>query len=203
MSITSGDILKIVGILSWLDGDIMQNVFNAVLTGGGSPWDDQDVADDALNWLDTIFTNLDSSQADTLDGSEVITYVYDAIDDDWDEVGSADWNHNPTIAVEELPRGIAALVNCKTSDPDVNGKKYFGGLTESSSEDGLWNAAELARLALAAADWIAPFVGATSGATWTPGVWSPTHTVFKQMSGTIIIPAIPAYQRRRKQGVGI
>ena len=203
MSIQVGDILRIVAVLNWLDGDIMQNVFNAVITGTGGPFDEGDIVDDALDWIDTIFTELDNAQVDTLDGSEIRVYIYDSIDDDWDEVGSVAWGHDPVITSDELPRGVAGLVNCKTSDPDVSGKKYFGGFGEGSVQLGLWSSSLLTLIAAAAVEWVTPFVGATSGANWTPGIWSPTNTNFYHMTGDVIIPAIPAYQRRRKQGVGI
>jgi hypothetical protein len=49
--------------------------------------------------------------------------------------------------------------------------------------------------------WITPFVGATSGETWTPGVWRRIATAFKAFRDGVV-RNIPGYQRRRKQGVG-
>lgn len=203
MSITVGDILKVVAILNWVDGDVMQNVFNSVIGGTGGPFTDGDIVDDAEDWVGTMFANLVAGITNDLDGSEVRVYLYDAIDDDWDEVGSTSWTFNPTDAGEYLPRGVASLINCKTTDPDVNGKKYIGGQTEVAQDDGLWGSGHLTNLGLFADDWTDTFTGATSGASWVPGVWSPTNTNFYAMSGTYIIPTIPAYQRRRKRGVGI
>lgn len=130
-------------------------------------------------------------------------YVYDPVDDDYDEVGSEALTFTPVNATHALPHGVAGLVNCKTTDPDVNGKKYFGGLAEDQHDDGVWSSAFLTLLTAAAAEWVTPFVGAVTGADFTPGVWSPTRSIFYAMSGTVILPAIAAYQRRRKQGVGI
>ena len=203
MSITAGDILKIVSILSWLDGDIMQNVFSAVVTGAGGPWDDQDIVEDATDWMDTVFATMGSLISDEVDGSEVVTYVYDPIDDDYDEVGSEAWTFNPIETTDQLPRAVALLINCKTSDPDVSGKKYIGGMCEDNAVDGLFDATAIAAAANWAAEWVTPFVGAVSGADWAPGVWSPTETNFFLMTGTVVIPTIPAYQRRRKNNVGI
>lgn len=203
MSITVGEILQIVAVIQWLDGDIMQNVFNAVVSGSGGPFTEADVVDDMEEWMDEVFANITGRVSDECDGSEVRVYVYDPIDDDWDEIGTNAWVWDPSAAGEQLPRGVSSLINCKTADPDVNGKKYFGGFTETDSSDGLWDAAHLTAMGLTGLDWITAFVGSTSGADFTPGVWSPTRTNFLQMSGQIVIPTIPAYQRRRKQGVGI
>lgn len=202
MSIQVGDILRVVAIAAWLDGNLNMNVFNGVIGGTGGPYDDGDIVADALAWVNVIFANLTTSMSDELDGSEVAVYVYDSIDDDWDEVGTATWTFNPSSAGSQLPRGVASLINARTTDPDVQGKKYLGGLTEGSVDDGLWNSAHITVMGALADDWVDLFTGATSGASWVPGVWSPTRTNFFAFSGSHIIPTTPAYQRRRKRGVG-
>jgi len=181
----------------------MQNVFNAVVTGGGGPWDEEDIVDDAVDWCDTMFANLTANMVNVVDGSQVQVYEYDAVDDDWDEVGSDLWTFNPTGTSDQLARGVAALINAKSLDPDISGKKYLGGLNEAMLTNGLWESAAVTAFANFAADWITSFTGSTSGADWAPGIWSVAETVFKLMSGTYIIPTIPAYQRRRKRGVGV
>lgn len=203
MSITTGDILRVVASFLWSDGNVNQNVFNAVITGGGGPWDDLDVADDAEGWLDTMYANMVTQQVDEIDGNEVIVYKYDPLDDDWDEVASQAWVYDPEETSEQLPRGVAGLVRLWTTDPDVQGKKYMPGMTEGGLNDGLFGAGTLTALLNFAADWYAPFVGAASGATWTPGIWSVKGTVFKAAVDHVAVNAIPAYQRRRKRNVGI
>lgn len=203
MTLSTGDIVKIVSTLLWTDGNVMQNVFNAVLTGAGGPWDEADIIDDSLVWLADMFGEITTVVSDTVDGSSSEGYVYDAIDDDWDQFETDNWTFNPSNATGELPRGAAALLNAKTTDPDVNGKKYLGGFAEGSLALGLWGAATVADLVDFGAGWVIPFVGATSGADWTPGIWSPTRTVFLPSNLVVTIPTIPAYQRRRKRGVGI
>lgn len=203
MSVTTGAILRVVVSSLWTDGNINQNVFNAVVTGGGSPWDSADIVLDAISWAEDLFFNITGATSNEMDGSMVQVYEYDSIDDDWDEVGSGAFTWNPVGAGDQLPRGVAALINLKTTDPDVSGKKYLGGMAEANADDGLWNVGVLADILSFAVDWYAGFVGTDSGADWAPGVWSPTHTVFKLALPSVVIPTIPAYQRRRKRGVGI
>jgi len=203
MSISAGDILRVVATLVWLDGEINQNVFNAVVTGGGSPWTDADILDDAEEWVGDMYSPLALYLSDEIDGSSVTVYKYDAVDDDWDEVASEAWSFNPSAASDQLPRGVAMLINCGTTDPDVNGKKYIMGANEGSIADGLFESLLITQLALFADEWVELFVGGTSGADWAPGIWSPTNTNFFAMSGNYQIPTIAAYQRRRKRGVGI
>lgn len=203
MSVTDGTVLKLVVSFLWTDGNINQNVYNAVLTGAGSPWDEADVVDDADAWLDNMYANIVGAMSDELDGNELNLYKYDAVDGDWDEIGSQGWTFNPTGTNDQLPRGSAPLVRLWSSDPDVQGKKYIPGMTEGSLVDGLYNAALLTDLLAFAVDWYTPFTGAVSGATWTPGIWSVVGSVFKAAIDHYAVSSIPAYQRRRKRTVGI
>lgn len=203
MSVLPGDILRVVASMLWTDGNVNQNVYNALLSGAGSPWTDEDIADDAAAWLANMYANLISLVSDNLDGNEVIVYKYDPIDADWDEVSSETFSWNPTGAADQLPRGTAPLVQLWTEDPDVQGKKYMPGFIETFLTDGLYTAGTLTSLLAFAADWFTPFAGATSGATWTPGVWSVAQSAFKTGVDHIAASAIPAYQRRRKRNVGI
>lgn len=203
MSIVDGEILRIVASMLWDDGNVNQNVFNAVVTGGGAPWDEADIIDDAEDWLDDMYANIAANVSDHLDGNELIVYKYDALDDDWDEVGSQAWTWLGGQGAEYLPRGVAALVRLWSTDPDVQGKKYIPGLTEAGVTDGLFGAGTITNLLAFAADWYLPFVGATSGATFTPGIWSVVGSVFKAGIDHVATSTIPAYQRRRKRNVGI
>ena len=203
MSVADGDILRIVASLLWTDGNINQNVFNCKMSGAGAPWDDDDIIDDAEDWLDNMYANLVTTCSDEIDGNEVIVYKYDTVHDDWDEVGSQSWTFNPTAASEQLPRGVAGLVRLWTYDADVQGKKYIPAMVEVNLEDGLFNAGQITALLAFAADWYAAFVGATSGGTFTPGVWSVVGKVFRQALDHFATSTIPAYQRRRKRTVGI
>lgn len=186
----------------WTDGNIMQNVFNATISGGGGPWDEADVLDDCEDWLDNMYLNIVADVVDVVDGTQLQVYKYDAVGVDWDEVGTQAWTWNPTSIGEQMARGVAALVSARTTDADVSGRKYIGGLSEAQLVLGLWNATIAVDGLALAADWITAFVGATSGATFTPGVWSPTNSAIYDFIDSIAITLIPAYQRRRKRGVG-
>ncbi|GAI53633.1 unnamed protein product, partial [marine sediment metagenome] len=172
MAVIDTDILRVVASMLWSDGNVAQNVFNCVVSGGVGPYTDSDVADDMEDWLDNMYANITAGVSDELDGNSVTVYKYDSGDDDWDEVFSQAWGWNPTAVGDQLPRGVAALIRMWTEDPDVQGKKYIAGWNETDCTDGLFPAPSLVTFLAFAADWVLPFVGATSGATFTPGVWS-------------------------------
>lgn len=203
MTVPTGTILKVVASMVFDDGNIAQNVYNAVITGGGGPWDEADVVDDAVAWVDLLYTAVEAYAAASLQGSQVQVYEWDTVGLDWDEIGSDVWAWVGTSVTDEMPRGVAALLNAKTTDADVSGKKYVPGTVEGGATDGLWIAAYLLDLVDYGGLWVGGFVGGTSGADWNPGVWSVVDEALYDMSLTVVIPTIPAYQRRRKRGVGI
>lgn len=203
MSIDTGTVLRIVAIMAFTDGEIAMNVFNAVIAGGGGPWDEADVVTEAKAWLNTMYGNLTASIADTLDGSELKVYEFDPGDVDWDEIGSDSWTWDPSSTGDPYARGVSHLINVRTTNPDVNGKKYIPGLQEGAITDGTFLPGVLGFLADFADDMTAPFTGGTTGATWTPGVWSQKGGTFYACNGNYTVPTEPAYQRRRRRGVGI
>ena len=203
MTVAVNDILRVVAKLIWDDGEVAMNVYDLLVDGGGGPFDDGNLVLDVLDWVEAMYDNFLTVSSDELNGSEVAVYKYDAVDDDFDEVGTESWSFTPTNAVDQLPRGVAALINMRTSDPDVLGKKYIPGITEAGATDGLWTAGLIAGLAAYVVDLIAPPTGALTGATFETGVWSVKNKAHVPLTGTVTIPTIPGYQRRRKRGVGI
>lgn len=203
MSVLENQILRVVASLLWTDGNINQNIFNCKPSGGTPPYDDTDIADDMEDWLDDLYANFVAHMSDEIDGNQVQVYKWDTVGLDWDEVGSQSWTFDPTSQGEQLPRGVAGLINLWTTDPDVQGKKYIPGTTEASLEDGLYIAGFITAMLAYAVDWLTPFVGAASGATFTPGIWSVVQSAFHAATDHYAASTIPAYQRRRKRNVGI
>lgn len=203
MSIPTGTILKVVATLAWLDGNLMQNVFALLISGGGGPWDEDDVISDLLLWIGSTFNAFGGHMSDEVDGSQIQVYKYDTVGLDWDEVGSNAWTFDPDEATEQVARGVSLLIGGRTTDPDTLGKKYIGGLCEDNSIDGLWGSALLLSAITFATTWITSFAGPSSGANFAPGVWSVKNDAYVQFRDAYYISAIPAYQRRRKRGVGV
>jgi hypothetical protein len=203
MTVTDDDILRVVQTLTWADGNIIQNVYNCKISGGGGPYDDQDVADDMADWMDTIYDGLAAAMSSELNTGEAVTYLFDPVGSDWDEVAGDVPTFTPAAGGEYLPTGVAAMARANSTDPDVQARKFFGGFTEDVAIDGGWTTSALALLVAAGLDWITAFTGTATGATFTPGVWSPTTTTFFAFVAHLIVNGIANYQRRRRPGVGV
>lgn len=203
MSVTDGTVLKAVVSMLWTDAEVAQNVYNLVITGGSAPYAEADVVSDVIDYIDNLYLQLTSHVSDNLDGNTVYVYEYDAVDDDWDEIGSDMFVWNPSQTAENLPRPCSGLVRLWTTDPDVQGKKYLPGFSETAAVDGLLSGTILTAMTNFGGEWWDPVVGAATGATLTPGVWSVVGKVFKAAIEHYAVNAIVAYQRRRKRNVGI
>lgn len=201
MALSADDRLKVVAQLLFPDAVVMQNVFSVIFEGNGTSFDEGDAIDDIVDWLEAMYLTTVAHIDDEVIADEVFVYVWDAVGLDFDEIGSATWSVTNTATVGMAPHGVAAVVLGRTSDPDVNGKKYIGGLQETSIDDSTLGAVLQTALVAFVADWITPFVGAATESTFTPSIWSPKNSdAYVLTSG--VVNAIAGYQRRRKPGVG-
>lgn len=203
MSLSDGDILRLVTSFLLPDSVIAQMVFNVAFADTGGSAEEIDVVDDLVDWAEAMLTHLLTRIVPECTTTDVKVYVYDAVDDDWDEVGTDTWSVTFTNASEMLPHGIAAVVHARTINPDVQGTKFIPGLGEATQVESDLSVGILADLVDFAAEWVAPFVGAATGADFAPLIWSVVRTTPILMSGDTVVNAQVGYQRRRKPGVGI
>lgn len=203
MAVPDGAVLRLVTAFLMPDAVIAQMVFNAVFADTGVSDDELDVVDDLVDWAEAMLTHLITRLVPEISTTDIKVYIYDALDDDWDEVGSDTWSVTFTNASEMLPHGIAAVVHAKTIDPDVQGTKFVPGLGEATQDESDLSAGILGDLADFADEWVTPFVGLATGGDFAPVVWSVVATTPKLMSGDIVVNGQVGYQRRRKPGVGI
>lgn len=203
MSIPADTVLRAVAEILLPGTNIAQNVYYLKFLDDGGSNADQDVVDDIVDYLDTIYNAIKNQISDTVTLGEVKVYMWDTVGLDWDEIGSNSMTITMLDTGHMLPHGVAPVVTGRTVDPDVNGRKFFPGYGENSTTASTLNGTALTALLIAAALWITPFVGSASGSTFDPGVWSTVQVVFKKFVDHIIVNAIIGYQRRRKPGVGI
>lgn len=202
-SVTEGTILRVVASLLFPDDVIMQNVFHVVLTSVVGDNDASDVVTDLVEYVEDIYTELNALISADVDASDIKVYEYDSVDDDWDEIGTDAWSDTFAGTGHKLPHGAAGLILLRTLDPDVTGKKFFGGFVVGVMNGTSLGAGQLADLALAAAEIVSSFVATTTSNVYTPGVWSVAQNNFRAFNGSYTVNAVPGYQRRRKPGVGI
>jgi hypothetical protein len=203
MPVSDGTVLRLVSSLLFPDSAIAQNVFNVVFTDSGGSNDVVDVLDDLETYIEDIYALMNSVVVSGIALDSLKIYEYDAPEDDWDQIGERFPTDGFAAAGNPLPNGVAVLVHAYTTNPDVIGGKYFGGFPPATTVDNDCEAGLITAVANAADEWVAPFVGAETGADFAPVVWSPTKTTPLPFNLVIAVNGQVAYQRRRKPGVGI
>ncbi len=203
MALEANDILKIVVSLAFPDTVVAQNVFWALYEADGGSDDEDDVLDDIEDYVEAMYELISVQMSQDVTTDDVKVYVYDPVGDDFDEVGERAMAVTFDQSGEFMPHGIAAVSNANTVNPDVQGRKYWGGWTEPSNLDGYLSGAIITQMALLVGEWITSFTGSATGSGFVPGVWSPTHTTFYPFNLDASTNLLWGYQRRRKPGVGI
>lgn len=203
MAISEGDIIRIVPTLLFPDDVVMQNVFHFVLTTIVGDGDEATVTADAEEYVQDIFDNFFANYVAEIDGDLIKVYVYDSVGDDFDEIGTGALTITGTAATEMLPHGVALMQSFFTTDPDVQGRKYWGGFPEGNQQTGSWIGNVLTNAVAAAADVVGTFTASIGGNIYQPVVWSPTKRSALAYSGVVDTNTIVNYQRRRRPGVGI
>lgn len=202
MSFTSGDICKVD--LHWQVGNIgiAANVFQCRLQQvTPHTRSDGDVVSDMALWMHNILLPIAPHVVVNVEATGCS--VYKKVGPLYNLVGEVPVDFTPGSAGDPLPSGVAALVTAYTAISKVVGKKYLPGLSEVAQTAGLWVAGVLIAMAEMGVAWVAGFetIGDEDG-TWYPGVWSLKEAGFVAFSSAGMARDVPAYQRRRKAGVG-
>ena len=202
MAFTHGDIAKVD--LHWQVGTIgfAANVFQCkLLQDSPHSLSDVDAATDMAAWMTGIVGPMEPHVVVDVDITSASFYKKSG--DDWNLITDLPIVFVPESIGDPLPSGVAALITAYTYQSKTQGKKYFPGMSELAQTAGLWVAGVLAALANSGLAWISGFDSiADPTSHWYPGVWSLKSLDFQSFSPVTIVRDVPAYQRRRKQGVG-
>lgn len=200
MTVLNNVVLQCVQNILLPQTTVAQNVFHCTKVLGSTA--DNDVIVAVAEWMELMYANVDSNMADSVSLGSCVVSQWDSVGEDWDLVGLAAPSESGTDPAQMLPHGAAAYVRGVTSNPDVVGAKYLAGYHEDTQDDGVFAAGVTTNLALFGVDWQTT-ITAANGVQLKPGVWQRSSNTIFDLTGTITASGIVAYQRRRKQGVGI
>jgi len=100
-----------------------------------------------------------------------------------------------------MPAAVSAFISANTAVPKIRGRKYLPGMDEGNVDAGKLNTGALTSLALLLIYYMATFDTGTA-THFVPGVLSRSLQYFVAFDASGLVNDIPAYQRRRKPGVG-
>jgi len=106
-----------------------------------------------------------------------------------------------TSSAHSYALGVAAVLRFLTQTRGVQGRKFLGSLAEDViADDALIDSASLEQIVTFGEYFLVPWN--VEGGEVTPIVYNRISKVGRVITG-LVASAIPGYQRRRKQGVGI
>ena len=201
MTINEGDIIKTV--LEYVVPGSSQalNVFHWVY--GGIEKEDTLVVSDLVEWATDDWGDDWAALADNnTQLSNMILQQVDNVGLVLRDIGSAFLNiDGAAVSGSVMPAANSAYIQADTATPGVQGRKYIPGATEEQVEQGIFGPGAIVTMGFLLLDWITTFTP-TSGGSYFPGVISSKLLDFELFQASGLIEDVPAYQRRRKPGVG-
>jgi len=199
--ITNNDIVRLV--LTWLlnSETVVQQVWHYI-KDAGSDQDPADVLDDMLTEHDQHWiAHVQDHVTDDLEGVEGELFLWDSVAGEFNQVATAAHTMDGAAVGDRYAPGVAGLVHFYASKPRYNGAKYVAGITEGGIGNGIVTGTVTTALALWLLDVAVSWV--LTGSTYTPGVFNQAAARWNDFTGSGLVSANPAYQRRRRTGVGI
>ncbi len=201
MAIVGGTSLKVAQEINMPDAVTAMNIFYFE-TDFAAPQTEQTLLDWLEPWVEALFTSVDGEMSDLVELGEFTLYAYSVLYDRWDNKGTA----APTVVGTEvgsmLPHGVCGMVRAYSTNPRSIARKYLAGFGDAQQSNGVWGAPTLAALAAFGVLW-ATSITVSAGNFMHPGVFDNTLKIVHRFTGTEVVLSEPAYQRRRRPGVGI
>lgn len=189
------DVIQVIAEMAIL-GQRVMNVWELMSPSAVS---DDDIIDDVQVAIeDVIYSVINPAIPDNLTYESL--YFKNLTQNE--DMGQFDWLSLTAgeSAGEVLPLGVAALLTFPTAQPKVRGRKFLPPFAETNLTDALWGSATVTLLSTVASGVAAGFIGDVSSEPYVFGVSNQAGLFRPFIEG--LTTNIPAYQRRRKQGVG-
>lgn len=201
MTITNGDIIKLTLEYLYPGAGTALNVFHYAYLGADI--DDATAVAALLDWADNDWGDTwDNMAATTATLANAVFETVNVAGEILRDLGTEVIDRVGTNGAEVLPAGVAGYLSANTATPGVRGSKYVPGFSETAVSEGVLTAATAAQMAQLLLDYMAT-INVSPGNNFFPVVRSTKVAGFPRLLTAGTINLLPAYQRRRKEGVGI
>lgn len=183
------------------NGSAAQNVFFHEYTGPGTT--DLEIVNSTNSWV--LNTWGPAWQVIAAASAEIDNFTCDVLNLDGTvkrNLGGLGINLSGTSGASTGAAAVSAYLLAYTDLPKQRGSKYVPGMSEDEYNNNIFTPGALVDMAALLALYLGPILVGGSPQL-TPGILSRTLTLFVEFIGNGLIDAQPAYQRRRKEGVGI
>lgn len=196
-----GDILRVV--FSWIvdNTDLVQQVWHYYVDSG-NPEDPDTTLDDIVTEHETAWaTALDSAMPNNVVGTLAELYVWNPSTENFDGIASTSHGMDGATTNAMTAQGVCGLAKFHTSVGRYQGRKYVGPLQYNVIED---TGALSTGFQTALSVWGALLAVElrTTELALLPGTFNRVTHAFHEFTGPVSVAAVPAYQRRRRDGQG-
>lgn len=200
MTVQIGDIVRAVLSYTHPNASIAQNVFTWELTDAAA--DEDDLLADLSAWASNIWGG--AWDALSAVDCELFLVEVDLLNGDGTvmaNIGSDVFSIPGTNDVDVASPAVSGYIQAESTRTKSLGKKYLPFITEESITDGIIVTAAMVHLAALFGIYVDPLALTVTGIL-VPGVLSRITETFQEFTGSGYTTDVPAYQRRRKPGVG-
>lgn len=203
MTVTNGDVIKLVVEAVLGDGTIVQNVYYllAQLAAGQA---DQSVLNALETYVEAAYAEVISYLSDTVTFNPITADIIEWDGTKWEttyHIGTEDIDTAPAVVTEPLPNQIAPFATFNTERPKSKGRKFLFGFVEAASDGSFLISACTTAMAAFAAEVITTIVLGPLNEL-TPGIVRKGVDLFLEFSSAVVTNVVGT-QRRRRPGVGI
>ena len=197
MALLNGEVARVTASFLYKGSDVIQNTWHLVKVSGANA--NSDIALAAREHMTVIYNAMQSIISEEMTYDYVDVFLLPTAE----ALGQFAWI---TLTVggatgDVTAPGVSLLSLARTGISRRVGKKYFGAMSESAITDGVWTGAAVTAVAAAALLAYQTFTASNSVALRAI-VWDRVNAVARDAE-TLVVDNIPAYQRRRRQGVGV
>lgn len=195
------DVVKVVFTWYTSQSTIAQIVRPYLITAGTGGDPDDLLGAMKTKW-ETAWAHIDAFVADEMQGGEWEMFQWDFALDQWDSVATLASTAMDGVGSAQMhAHGVGYLVRWATTPARYQGRNTIPGVMHGYMIDGLWNTTITNAMTLWGTTMDDKVTYVTIDAE--PGTFNESTELFHVFNGTTFLNTIPAYQRRRKPGVGV
>lgn len=195
-----GEIIRAVISYGLATGSTAQNVFYWEVQGDSDT--DANLLQFLTDWAEDDWGVLWDNNAEN--SADMFLIEVDVLNGDGTVKRNIGENSISVVGLDtagQTAAGVAGYIQATTERAKSLGKKYVPGYGEGSVTDGAFISSVLTNLAAMLVLWLLD-IPMTGAAVLAPGVLSRVTDTFQEFTGGGYVTDVPAYQRRRKPGVG-
>jgi len=152
-------------------------------------------------WIEALYGQLGTPLSSEVSLGEMRVYRATGVPVVWDLRGTGTPSVSFVNAADMLPHGVSFLSRAYTERSLTIGRKYVPGFTEEDQTDGDWTVPGLADMANFNVKWGTQHEISVNN-TLNPSIYSTVTGFVYNLTNEFVLLAQPAYQRRRRPGVG-